>query len=499
MSEQSNLLYELENLAMELVVLMLQTQRQMKKGVFKDQIINNINALVDGFVTLNDTLNNHVYMNIYGNLDAFFRQISEVFEKIILAYETDNSEIIRTLYNQELIPKFIGLKNELTNEIDNSTGLKSIIISGISLISSKIIDLIDFSKVRIVAFISDEPSYIGKFIDDIPVLNSQDVKEICVKFLIITDNYSCDCISEIVNLKRFLETNYDFEIFRAYDDLKLYEIDNNKMNGFITGLSYAEVGVDVNEIQPYNVVNLAVSSQDLYYDHQWIKSIVGEMEFQFAFIGLSYYSFEYDLSKSSLKNRVNVYSSLFKSENNLEDEYSAIEFQENVDKIFKPNFIENIYNILKVVSETRWENFVKRQMSEDDMKNGKYLAYRDGAKDYPTTVVYNKGILRGMLNILQENNIKPILLVCPVSKYYHQFFPPRIKEEFKKNVEMILEEFNVHIIDLFESDKFMDTDFYDASHLNKEGAKKLTLFLRGYLDNLFYGETKNRKTSDCKE
>ncbi|WP_348623702.1 hypothetical protein ABFT51_24945 [Paenibacillus peoriae] len=486
MLNDSKILFELERLVLDTGLCMLKTQKIMREGVFDDQVISTINILIDGIVTIDKLLRSPSCVYIFDEVNELFNEVGSMFEELVLTYETNNSDKIVTLYSDCLVPKYFEFRNNLSNYIDKATGTQSIVISGINLISMNINKLIDASKARIVAFISDEPEYYGEFIENIAVVNSQEVENIIVNFLIITDNYFYSKATTIIDLKKFVESSYDFETYRAYKSFISYKHDDNTVNGFVTGLSYAEVGIDINELEPYNAVNLAVSSQDLYYDLQWVKSFVEEQNADFAFVGLSYYSFEYDLSKSSMRDRMKIYSSFLEQETERISPETEL-FKQVANKVFKYNFIEILYDILKVVGESWWDNYVSRIMEENDKVKGEDIAFKDCSKNYPSTVLKNIEILREIISRLQSKNIKPILVVCPTSKYYYNFFSSRIKKDFKENIKKIMDDFKVDLIDLFESDSFDDNDFYDVSHLNKEGSKKFTLILKRYLNNVFEG------------
>ncbi|MBY7738395.1 hypothetical protein [Paenibacillus polymyxa] len=483
MLNDSKLLFELERFALDQGILMLKTQEIMRKGVFEDQVISNINVLIDGIVKIAKLIRTAQCAYIFDEVNEIFNEVGSGYEELVLTYKTNNSDKIISLFSDYLIPRYFEFRNGLSNYIDNFTGLQSAVISGVNFISMNINKLIDASKVRIVAFISDESEHNGKFIDNIAVVDSKEVENIVVDLLIITDNYSSSKAKTIIDLRKFVENSYDFETYRAYKSFISYKNDNT-INGFVTGLSYAEVGVDINELKPYNVVNLAVSSQDLFYDYQWVKMLVQRQNINFVFIGLSYYSFEYDLSKSNMKDKMKIYSSFLEEEN--ERILPDIKlFKQVANKVFKYNFIEILFDILKVVGESWWDSYVSRKMEKNDIEMGRDLAFKDCSKNYPNTVLKNIEILIKMISLLQSNNIRPILLVCPTSKYYYNFFSQRIKNEFKENIKKITEDFQIDIIDLFESESFSDNDFYDASHLNKEGAQKFTLILKEYLDNIF--------------
>lgn len=108
---------------------------------------------------------------------------------------------------------------------------------------------------------------------------------------------------------------------------------------------------------------------------------------------------------------------------------------------------------------------------------GKAQAELDCNKNYPKTVVENTKILKDYLELLMTNNIKPIIVVCPVTKYYSKYFSVRIKEEFLEIINKLQRDYNFQYIDYFESELFDDSLFYDVSHLTFEGGEKFTMLL----------------------
>lgn len=478
-------IYDTEKIILNTSLLMLQLQRAINKtNVFDSDIIASINTLIDGFVVIASNINNIECSN--KRLTNQIETLGEIFERLIVAYENERGfEKVSFLYNEELVPQFICLRNDFNIFIEETTGLKSVIICGVNYLATNLHHLLN-NKTRIIAYISDERQYEGKFIEDIPVLQSRDIIDFFVSFALETDDltYPHNALYSF-DLYSFIKKSYDFELYRANKFFNLFKGNKGSYSGFVTGLSYAEVGVDTNELQPYNVVNLAVSSQDLYYDYHWIKSIVKYQGVNFVFIGLSYYSLEYDLSKSKFRSRTEMYTPIF-NWNEVELSFKTTNNNNGILEILKSEFLENIYDILKVYGESWWDNYTNRQLSDSDSINGRQIAETDCRKNYPETVLKNTRILKDMVSLLVEHDIKPIFLICPTSRHYNQYFCSRIKNEFLRNINIVAEEFNVDVIDLFDSVIFKEEDFYDVSHLNKTGSKKLSSILKSYLNDVYY-------------
>lgn len=98
----------------------------------------------------------------------------------------------------------------------------------------------------------------------------------------------------------------------------------------------------------------------------------------------------------------------------------------------------------------------------------------DGSLDFTA----NEERLKRIIKICNQNNIKLILVTMPVTTYY-------AANVNKKKIDKIfmscakLEEIykNVIYLNLFQSPKFNNTDFYDTDHLNAGGAEKCSKIL----------------------
>ena len=110
-------------------------------------------------------------------------------------------------------------------------------------------------------------------------------------------------------------------------------------------------------------------------------------------------------------------------------------------------------------------------------QNGIYEAKRNSSMDYKDTRYENEKILDNYIHFLKENNIKPIIVICPTSSYYRKYFNNNKKTTFYNILNRINEKYNVQVIDYFQSCLFQDDDFWDYSHLNGKGAEKFTKIL----------------------
>ena len=238
--------------------------------------------------------------------------------------------------------------------------------------------------------------------------------------------------------------------------------------GIVTGLSYAEVGIQENLLQ-HNFINFAFSAQDLYYDFLLLKYLFQFEEvkrsLKYVIINLAYYSFDYDMSKTISKYRIHRYTNYFKEYHNNDDIIGV-----DITKAFYEERItfQDYVNMNKTKE--------KSILNIND-QNGIYEARRNSSMNYKNTRYENEKVLDNYIHFLKENNIKPIIVICPTSFHYRKYFNNNKKTTFYNILNRINGKYNVQVIDHFKSRLFQDDDFWDYSHLNGKGSEKFTKIL----------------------
>ncbi|MBR1666909.1 MAG: hypothetical protein IJ693_01375 [Bacteroidaceae bacterium] len=128
-----------------------------------------------------------------------------------------------------------------------------------------------------------------------------------------------------------------------------------------------------------------------------------------------------------------------------------------------------------------WGTEYTKDARAEDWDNGKIRA--EGNTYHDTTLVaLNKAFLEDIFNYCRQHHIKVLLLNTPVS---HTFREYEEKRQIATNNKVLKELLNRHpeveYLDFEADPRFGDDDFYDADHLNTEGATKLTTILKDYL------------------
>ena len=321
-----------------------------------------------------------------------------------------------------------------------------------------------------------EPEYITKIEYDFVVIVSQE--DYLIYQQLIEMGIPSEKIFRYINFFMFANN-----ILK--NKLKLYKIDKKEYDVLTTGLSYFVSGINSNVLYK-SCINLAYDSHDLYYDYNIAKYLIEEKnkKFLYCIIGISYYSFQYDLSLSNMKNNVNMYYDTLKVSHNFHIDMNK--FMINKEKVEQEKEIAK--KILKLAHKNIdgidiYGNYYKENDSIQFFANenkayiGLIQAKKDCNKNYPNTVSENIKIIKEYLYLLKSHNIKPIIVVCPTSKYYYNNFSDVIKKEFFSIINNLRKEFTFQFIDYFDSTEFDDADFRDVSHLNTSGGEKFTQIL----------------------
>ncbi|NMB07161.1 MAG: SGNH/GDSL hydrolase family protein, partial [Tissierellia bacterium] len=319
--------------------------------------------------------------------------------------------------------------------------------------------------------------------------------------IIYRQNTSSDDICKIykkynkdnaMNFNKYMKNFFDVEFYRNYFNLLNSK---DRVKGFITGLSYFEVGIDTNKLK-LPLVNLSLSSQDLFYDFAMLKYAINSIDdlknVKYVILGLSNYSFRYDLSKTQnpeTKRKPKVYYPLlkdlhnYKSKNKVIYEYELL--KENINYFFQDNYLFKIFEYKKDKFNILWDKMMNRvfepkRLSKEERKREIYLAQR-WSQVYPDTKKENIMIFRELLQYLQDKEVKITIVTNPVTNFYKTYFPLNCREEFIDIISEFQKEFKFTFIDAYNMDSFNDSDFYDSSHLNRSGAKKFTEIINEYL------------------
>ncbi len=232
---------------------------------------------------------------------------------------------------------------------------------------------------------------------------------------------------------------------------------------FATGISYMESGLSLKDVPFGKGVNLATSSQDIYYGLENAKRILPQNPaIRYVFIGITPYSFSYIMNES--------FSTIV-----LSGQYDLIwnsgEHKLPIFSLYKQSVIESNR---EVAGEYQPDTY----LHDDMLTLEQLLNYDRELKDVIPSgnvehIARNKQWLTEYIELCRKFGATPIGVILPMTEVLHNAYPVQALQEYRE----ILQEFAVkndfHIIDLWN----MKTDltwFYDLAHLNRKGAMLVT-------------------------
>ncbi|WP_315077729.1 chemotaxis protein [uncultured Clostridium sp.] len=336
------------------------------------------------------------------------------------------------------------------------------------------------NNTNILCYLDNDKEKWNKILHNKNICSPEKIECLDYDFIIIASQYTEEIYNQLIKLDINSEKIFEYiNFFNMANDRFEHKMINYKSHSLdydtiITGISYFVSGISEDNLNRRGI-NFSYDSQDLYYDYYIVKYILENCNnnLKYCIIGLNYYSFEYDLSLSAMKNNVYLYLKKLKKSHHLEiDKY----FEKRID--INKKIANKILNLIKGKSTYGVDQKEKQLIEAVNRKEmGRVQATLDCNKNYPVTVSENKQILKEYLELLKSYNIKPIIVVCPTSKYYYENFSDRIEKEFFSIIKEISHEYDFQYIDYFRNDSFYDEDFKDVSHLNIKGGIKFTKIL----------------------
>lgn len=338
------------------------------------------------------------------------------------------------------------------------------------------------NKTQILAYIDNDETKRGKHRNNIEIIEPKSIGQYNYDYILIGSQFNEEIYQQLLSLgvdKNKIFQFYNFtDVQENYFEKALNDFKENLKHIEVinTGISYTSAAIR-QDILCKRICKFAFASQDLFYDYHIVKYILTNFEdklrnLKYCIIGLSYYSFQYDMSLSSMKNKVILYYEILKQShhfhniNKIYEEYKV--GKKIADKILNKKEDQS-YNIF-------WKSPDIKSCNDKDFI-GKKQAETDCNKNYPSTVRENTLIFKDYLKLLKDHNVKPIVVVIPASRYYTKYFSKRIEDEFHSIIKDVKKEYDFQYIDYFRSDLFNDEDFWDISHLDTKGAEKFTEIL----------------------
>lgn len=346
---------------------------------------------------------------------------------------------------------------------------------------------LDFSKVELLAIISDSNESIDVRINEhkIPFYdfsaldkalqetsNSNTYYLLCGyttqlrvfgfirRMLKILGNISND---KIVNASMLYEPSF----IPAYQ----YAMQGN-LDFFATGISYMMAGLSLADLPLGRGVNLASSSQDIYYGLEIAKRVLPvNPQAKYAFVGLSPYAFSYCLKESfSTLSTSIVYELLWNFEHN-----------SPLNKFFKSTLLTNQFEETTAYNpEYNLRDSILNLRNMLDIDRALHDILPSGN---PEHIRKNKEYLKEYIDLCQSYNCTPIGVIFPVSPLLQKNYPSYALTEYLTILNDFSLLYNFKYVNLWDMSLPLNC-FYDLPHLNRQGAKQVTQRLYAEINKL---------------
>ena len=252
-------------------------------------------------------------------------------------------------------------------------------------------------------------------------------------------------------------------------------IEANHVDFFTTGISYAKVGIDLEQITGLHGVTLAGSNQDLRQAFLTAQYVFERQDsVKFVLIGLAPYSFRYEnLESFSVCSRNLQYLLGLKNsrDNSVHGQLLRMVISDKVKQIFST-----------VTSEDADPNFVElKKLLNKEMKADTFFKWENELqnvqKEFRAEVFErNLKILEQYIQLCLEHGAKPIGIILPFAPIINRQYPREQLSMFRRTLEQLKKAYDFDVIDLFDL-PLGYKHFYNLSHLNIEGAKLSSILI----------------------
>lgn len=149
---------------------------------------------------------------------------------------------------------------------------------------------------------------------------------------------------------------------------------------------------------------------------------------------------------------------------------------------FRPEFLHSAETVSGRDVDIYDLNGNKKRMSHI-LGVQEYLSMRfraeewDDTRQFPDTQRENEALLVKYIRLCQENDVKPIVFLAPVTEIYRRYYPKRSLDRFYTILRRVLRMTGAYLLDYFSVKEFGFAEYRDVDHMNLQGSRKFTAML----------------------
>lgn len=224
--------------------------------------------------------------------------------------------------------------------------------------------------------------------------------------------------------------------------------------------------------------NLANSGQDFYYDTKMVQRHIDNLSnLKMVIFTVSYHSFEFRIANQAENHRVLFYQryhgvppekkGLIRS---IEAQIAILNYQKSYfSSIFRG---KNIFKKQRSMSDLGFVAVATVGEKNDQTGRDKIKAHH--AEMNPEDFDLSYKYLAQTISLLEQRNIKVVLLSLPVYETYSNNFDPQKYIEMQEAIKKFQEDKNIEYSNYLFDKNFTYADFANDDHLNTAGAEKMS-------------------------
>ncbi|WP_418636827.1 hypothetical protein [Winogradskyella sp.] len=302
------------------------------------------------------------------------------------------------------------------------------------------------------------------------------------KFIIYTLFFICPVIIIMISMELSLrQIPNDYKLKSEQIELKKEAVET-----LILGSSHSLYGINP-EYFLDETYNLAHVSQSIDLDYLLLQKYIDELpKLKTVVIRLSYTTLHEQLGETKEAWRLKDYNLYYnlKVSNKLKfnSEVLSVKLENNLKRL-KNYYIKDEVPIS--VENSGWA-FLKKSNGGKSLKElGQIVAQKHTAED-DNLVIENIEYLEKIVNLCNAQNVKVIIVTLPAYKsYIAHLNKEQLDKVISTGLKMDNSYNNCSYLNLMSNESFNTDDFYDADHLNTNGAKKLSLFLDDFIKQTY--------------
>ena len=256
--------------------------------------------------------------------------------------------------------------------------------------------------------------------------------------------------------------------------LPSHESVRNEIQTIVLGSSHTAMGVACAELSE-SAYNLASASQDLWYDHEIVVTMIRELpNLKRVIFSVSVFTFRSALSDADTEKwRETLYQCTW----NISPRAAKTHY-----RIFSPAVALAPDEVSRMWAKACLSDEPSRGwLAQTQPKTLDLESAISGAKRHSMNsdgwVRENHLLLSDAIHRCQQHGIECVVISTPTHNAYRELLSPDYVDETKRLVADVTSSTGVLYLDYSADPRFENEDFYDCDHLNRIGAVKFTRIL----------------------